>query len=315
MTVRLMRPVRRDPLHDWRVRAGTTLSNLADAIEVNVPPLAGREDLLQQFDRLLPNSAALRTSVFALTGEPGIGKTRLLQSFIERGHSRGLDIAWAGAVLHGVGVGPRRAGPRVVLGDGVAEARDLLCSLELSNGDAAPGRLLVVAYTPSEAEGPAGSSLHRALAAAARQGALVEATVPPLSDPELAELTTHMLGAPPEPALLHVLSSLSEGNPYLAIQTLQDMARSGAMSQHGAAWQLRAQPRLDFVPAAVSSMARHTIGLLDAATKTTLATAAALGPGFEFELLTAICKLRDDEVLHHRDRSPARADPRGSGAA
>src|SRR5690349_7588654 len=69
-----------DPLHDWRVCGGDQPS-LSDSVPTNALPFVGREELLLQFDRLANHARHAANVVLALSGEAGIGKSRLLREF------------------------------------------------------------------------------------------------------------------------------------------------------------------------------------------------------------------------------------------
>ena len=68
------------------------------AISQSVPPLIGHE---AEFERLWEGFAAARggqTTVVALAGEPGIGKSRLLAALAERATGEGALVLRGGAV-------------------------------------------------------------------------------------------------------------------------------------------------------------------------------------------------------------------------
>ena len=66
--------------------------------------LVGRESELEQLEAALQSAKAGRRQLVFVTGEPGIGKTSLVRSFLQTlaGHEDGLRIAWGHCVeLHG----------------------------------------------------------------------------------------------------------------------------------------------------------------------------------------------------------------------
>ncbi len=297
MSMRPVRAVREDPLHDWRVR-GRPLSSLTDTAPSCEPPLVGREDLLGQFQRLAMGARSDDAVVLALSGEAGIGKTRLLREFARRAREENLDAGGVSGITH---VWQSRKGvrPLVVFCDGVSAGTDVLSLVELGSHQTNSGVLIVIAVPSTEAEERDGRRLHTALAAAARRGSLVEASVPPLSEPELLELTRLLVGGQPGHELRLAISRLSEGNPYLAIQVILDLMRTGLVGEVGGTWELRRRLNPDFLPAPVASVTTHAIQGLDPAAAATLATAAAFGPGFQFDLLTTICRQPVEYVLEH----------------
>ena len=60
----------------------------------NGPGLVGRERELAQLDAALSDALAGRGGLVVLTGEPGIGKTALARTFVERATARGASSAW-----------------------------------------------------------------------------------------------------------------------------------------------------------------------------------------------------------------------------
>lgn len=297
MSAQSVRAALEDPLHDWRVR-GDALSTLSDAVPTCEPPLIGREDLLVQFERLAMRARSGDAVILALSGEAGIGKTRLLREFARRAREAGLEVSGAlGITLRWQS--RKSARPLVVFCDGVSAGTDVLSLVEFGFHETNSGVLIVVAVPSTEAHEREGRRLYRALAAAGRQGSLVEASVPPLSEPELVELTRLLVGGQPGHELRLAASRLSEGNPYLAIQVILDLMRTGLVEQVGGTWELRRKLSPDFLPAPVASVTTHAIRGLEPAAATTLATAAAIGPGFRFDLLTTICQQPVEHVLEH----------------
>lgn len=57
-------------------------------------PLVGREREVSVFDEALDRAAAGERAVLVLTGEPGIGKSRLLGELATRGSARGAKVVW-----------------------------------------------------------------------------------------------------------------------------------------------------------------------------------------------------------------------------
>jgi predicted ATPase len=57
-------------------------------------PLIGRDSVLSVFDQRLDALQAGRGSAVLLVGEPGLGKTRLLEELTVRARRRGLVSAW-----------------------------------------------------------------------------------------------------------------------------------------------------------------------------------------------------------------------------
>ncbi len=283
-----------DPLRGWRV-GGSTLSSVSDTGLADEPPLVGRDDLLARFERLAIRAHTERL-VLALSGEAGIGKTRLLREFGRRARDQQRDVGWvAGPAAPWLRRGA--TAPRIVLCDGVAAGAALLAASETGTAEPGPGVLTALVVPTSDPDERGARRLDRALAAAARHGRLVEVRVPPLTEPELVELTRLVVGGPPGVALRQAVWRLSEGNPYLAIQVSRTLIRDGLIGPAGDMRELRHKLSPDFLPVVVASDVLHTIRALGPAAVTTLATAAAIGPGFQFDLLTRVCREPPEQVL------------------
>ncbi len=97
---------RDDPPSEWRI-GGTGAPTNTDTAHAGEPPLVGRDDLLAGFDRLADRARAGERRVLALSGEAGIGKTRLLREFARRAGEHQLDVSWA---AHPAGFCMGRAG-------------------------------------------------------------------------------------------------------------------------------------------------------------------------------------------------------------
>ncbi|WP_243057980.1 AfsR/SARP family transcriptional regulator [Nocardioides sp. SR21] len=88
------------------------------------PGLPGREDALAAVDEALTEAAAGRGGVVLVTGEPGIGKTRLAEAVVDLARERGLRTGWGGwdadaaPALHGWTHALRELLGRDVLTDG-----------------------------------------------------------------------------------------------------------------------------------------------------------------------------------------------------
>ena len=65
---------------------------MSSAGPVLCPILVGRDDLLELFDRLIAEAASGRGSVVFLSGQAGLGKTRLLRAVIRKAEQAGLRV-------------------------------------------------------------------------------------------------------------------------------------------------------------------------------------------------------------------------------
>ncbi len=115
------------------------------------PPLVGRDPQLRRLVQLVEGAAGGRGGVVLVEGEPGIGKTRLLEELSRRAEHQGFVVAWsrcaetAGApafwpwtqVLRALGAGPH-GGLTLPDGGDVGHGHD--DSMASMLGDAARGR-------------------------------------------------------------------------------------------------------------------------------------------------------------------------------
>src|SRR5688500_2229219 len=83
----------RSPLHDWRVAAESRRAAVGSVGRYETP-FVGREDLLHQVHQIVTQAHASDGLVITLTGEAGIGKSRLLRELARRGTLLGLDVVW-----------------------------------------------------------------------------------------------------------------------------------------------------------------------------------------------------------------------------
>src|SRR6187431_151491 len=83
----------RSPLHDWRVAAESSRTAVCTVGRFETP-FVGREDLLQQFHQVVARAHVSDGLVITVTGEAGIGKSRLLRELARRGALLGLDVLW-----------------------------------------------------------------------------------------------------------------------------------------------------------------------------------------------------------------------------
>ena len=75
---------------------GDAVSQRSDAVGATGElPLLGRARELADLDATLEDTAAGRGGLVLLTGEPGIGKTRLATALGERASTEGHRVAWA----------------------------------------------------------------------------------------------------------------------------------------------------------------------------------------------------------------------------
>jgi DNA-binding NarL/FixJ family response regulator len=291
----------RSPLHDWRV--ATDARGTARSYVRRETPFIGREDLLHQFHQIVAQVRETDRLVVRLTGETGIGKTRLLRELARRGTLLGLDVLWTdGRPSPSPALPPRDGRPRLVMLDASSPLDRLpdhspdLSVLTPEGSDRGP---VVTFLALRPALDAAGLPVRRLLATLARERALVEMPVPPLSEAELFELTSHLLDGPPNARLHETISSLSEGNPFLAEELTADLVQLGLVGCERGTWYLLSSVPPGYVPAGVETALSFDLDAVDPDVLQTLACAAVLGAGFRFDVLAAAMAGSHDHLMLH----------------
>src|SRR5262245_43360339 len=82
---------------EGRVSGPTGASSSAGTGNHATPPLVGRRDVLDRFNRLLDAIGDPASGLVGLAGEPGAGKTRLLAELATGAASRGVPALWGRA--------------------------------------------------------------------------------------------------------------------------------------------------------------------------------------------------------------------------
>jgi DNA-binding CsgD family transcriptional regulator/tetratricopeptide (TPR) repeat protein len=292
-------------------------------------PFVGRGALLELFDEALDRVRQTRRVVVRLVGEAGIGKSRLLGEFARRGELLGLDVSW----IDDASAGPQPAGPaaadprdgggssglsvvsapsihasmtptRLFLVD-LSARLDRLDELAALASDDEPSAPTVVFLAVSSVVGPLVPSAPRAFAALARRRMLHAIDVPPLDEAEIFELASHVFGGPPHGRLQQTISSLSEGNPWLAEEVAWDLQRVGLVGhRHGTPYLLGDVPE-SFVPSGIAAVSSAELDSIEPDVLRTLSSAAVLGRAIDFEVIASALPIPDDVVLRHLEQGLA----------
>jgi DNA-binding CsgD family transcriptional regulator/tetratricopeptide (TPR) repeat protein len=298
MTVPRRAPEVRSPLHDWRVAAESSRGAIGNAGRFEAP-FVGREDLLHQFHQIVAPARAADGLVVTLTGEAGIGKSRLLRELARRATLLGLDVRWLDdpAASPSLGEVASAGRPRLVMLDAPSLDRiSDLAELTVPTATTAP---VVTFLALAPTIGVEGLPARKLLATLARQRLLLEIPVPPLAEPELFELTSHLLGGPPNARLHQTISSLSEGNPFLAEELALDLLRLGLVAGERGTWYLLSDVPAVYVPGRVAATLSFELDAIAPDVLQTLASAAVLGAGFRFDVLASALTSPGDQLLLH----------------
>jgi predicted ATPase len=194
-----------------------------------------RAGALAEVDSVLAAARAGRGTLVAVTGEPGIGKTRLAEAAADR-------AALAGPARDPGGGPADPEGARSQLSFDLAEviaaaARPVLVVIDDAH-QADPSSLRLLAEL-----GPALRAMPAAVLVTARdgdqawqgrldeRGALLRSglviTLPPFTADDVAGLVASPTGAPPAPDLVRVIAERSAGNPLLVTELTRQLSRQG----------------------------------------------------------------------------------------
>jgi DNA-binding CsgD family transcriptional regulator/tetratricopeptide (TPR) repeat protein len=289
----------RSLLHDWRVGAEADRGP-AGSPGPHETPFVGREGQLRRFQQIVANARASDGLVVTLSGEAGIGKSRLLRELARRGELLGLDVRWTDDREPGSELAEPHGSdrPRLIMLDASATLDRLPQAGALAFPGGRRGPVVTFLALP-QAIGAEGLPARRLLATLARQHALVEMPVPPLADAELFELTRHLLGGPPNARLHETISSLSEGNPFLAEELALDLIGLGLIAEERGTRYLLGDVPATYVPDRVAATLGFELDAVDPDILQTLSYAAVLGAGFRFEVLAAALNGSGDRLLLH----------------
>ncbi len=96
----------KEPLRVWRVK-----SIVSDTERFRSTPMVGRDTEVSRFARMVENAKASKKGhAFLVIGDAGVGKTRLLEEFVERSQRAGLSHIGVRAFNSGMGIGQSLVG-------------------------------------------------------------------------------------------------------------------------------------------------------------------------------------------------------------
>ena len=313
---------------------------MAHASAQAVRPLLGRESQLAVATARLADLDGRRGALLLLSGEPGIGKTRLAEEVVGLARERGFRTAWATA-WQGEGAPPlwpwvqilrQLAGSEEMLGQFVAESPAASAAACFAQSEAisavvrgvASTAPLVVVLDDLQWADPASIRVLCFVASAVRDvGCLLVGTyrpdelgreqvaelarvgvtlaVPRLSDEAASELLRSAAGDQVSAAATGTIIERSAGNPLFVWEFGQLMAQSGRVDVAPAA-----------VPQAVAAVIERRLARLSEAAVATLRAAAVAGDPFSVETVARISGGDGCRRCRRRGGGPRRG-VRGSG--
>jgi DNA-binding CsgD family transcriptional regulator/tetratricopeptide (TPR) repeat protein len=268
------------------VVVGPELVNEVDTQPRNVavtsvgPRLVGRASELEAIDRALLLARGGAGHGLVLTGEPGLGKTALLDAACRRAEAASLAVLRLRATDREAATALRAGGldalaehgPVLVALDDVQSAEPALVEslVDVARHGVPAGALLVLAYRLAQAP----EALTHAVAAAARERRVTVLELGALTAEEAGEL----LGSALDSRRRAALHRESGGNPF----HLLELGRT---------------KRAGVVPPAVAAAIAQEVGGASPAARTLLDGAAVAGDPFDFDLAVCAADLDEKEAL------------------
>ncbi|MCX5400472.1 BTAD domain-containing putative transcriptional regulator [Streptomyces sp. NBC_00102] len=265
--------------------------------------LPGREDELGRLSAMLREAAGGHTGWAVLSGEPGIGKTRVAEELAQRAAASGAIVLRTRCAVDGLpGSGIAERQLRLLtetlerLAEGGESPRPTLCVVEdidLASADVR-GLLSVHARTLRDAplamlctvtDDP-GPVTERFLAELAACGA-EQLRLDPLTEDDVRRVVLAADGDADSGDVTHRFHELSGGNPFLLTQLLKQPVG----------------PRAGAVPLAVRSVVRTRLADLSPAARQVIDAAAVLGGRPDMTLVSQLTGLPVDQVLELADQA------------
>ncbi|MPZ97976.1 MAG: tetratricopeptide repeat protein [Dehalococcoidia bacterium] len=285
------------------------------------PDLVGRDEERGALRQLVDGAAAGAGAVLLLSGEAGVGKSRLAGELRATAEQRGLTV------LFGHGYPEDQAVPLAALAD-VAGLSDLdapedsarpVRTLALSRAlEAAASRrphclvledahwsdeaslevfarlarrahqlplLLALTFRPEQTD----AALRAFLDALDRDRRAVELRVGPLSPAQTGALVQRLLGMRrlPRREMTEALHGLTEGNPFFIEETLHAVIEAGQLDPASDTWDARVLDQLR-PPRAVQHAVQRQLESVDEATRHVLTLAAVMGRRFDLDAVAAV---------------------------
>ena len=299
-------------------------------------PFVGRGDQLERLRAAVAGERAL----VAISGDPGIGKTRLLGELARGEHADGALVLYGrcpeeavapyqpfaealrplGNPFDAPGAGDA-AGARLRLFDAVAEAlaaapgrvllaiddlhwadRPTLLLLGHLLRDPRPTSLVIVA-TYRETELGRGHPLAHALADLRRDRLVERVPLTGLDGGAASDLIEGWVGADATAGLVAAVVEETGGNPFFIEEVLRHLLESGALGVEDGHWHLTRPVRELGVPESVREVIGRRLDRLGEVAVGVLEIAAAIGPEFELAVLERASPAERDAVLDGLERA------------
>ncbi|MFH9090003.1 BTAD domain-containing putative transcriptional regulator [Streptomyces sp. NPDC017673] len=275
--------------------------------------LPGRERELGRLSELLRGAATGRPGWAVVSGEPGVGKTRIAEEVARQASDTGWQVlpircaeeSYPGArvpdrqleqlddQLRKLAGNARDTGPTLCVVEDVHLASDDVRGLLVTYARTLHEAPLAVVCTVADESGPA---TERFLAELAGRGAEV-VPLAPLTEAAVRRVVSAATDGPVPEEAARGLHELSGGNPFLLHQVLSHARYLGAAPHSGSSWSR--------VPPAVRSLVRARLAELSPAARQVVDRAAVLGDRPDMRLVARLGRMPLDEALGLADQAVA----------
>jgi DNA-binding CsgD family transcriptional regulator/MoxR-like ATPase len=290
--------------------------------------LVGRERELDLLFRWIGEAAAGQGRAVLVEGEPGIGKSALLQAASARAVGAGCAVRWSAGeelqqrfpllpLLRAFAFEPTSTDPPATAAEELLDHVDQLCAQSpvllvvdelhwaddvtvavchrLARSVVQRPLLLIGAMRPL----PRRDDLRALRRAVGREGLL---RLAPLADEAVTQLVAALAGGPPGPRLAR-LTADAAGNPLYLTELVGALGRGGALAEVGAAVEATGGS----VPATLAEAIRDRLDFLPGPVRQVLQAGALLGSEFAVQELSVVTARRPSDL------AAALADARAAG--
>ncbi len=153
----------------------------------------------------------------------------------------------------------------------------------------AHARLLILATMRTDEPG---STLDHWLATLQRNRLLTRLDLPPLAEPDVAQMVEALLQTRVSSAFVATINRRAEGNPFFVEEIVHAMTDGAPM--HASGWQMNATGS---IPVSVAEAVGQRLDSLDAQTRRIAEAASVIGRRFSFDLLGPVTGRTGDEVI------------------
>jgi DNA-binding CsgD family transcriptional regulator len=149
----------------------------------------------------------------------------------------------------------------------------------------------------------ANTALARTLQVLRREGASVEVQLAPLDRQNVGELLAALGEADPPARIVNAFHEHTDGNPLFVKELLKTLAAQGRLFDGAGGWRTEVSFPEGAAPRTVRELLDSELRALSQGCRQALTAAAILGRSFDFPLLSQMCDLAPDDLLHALDEA------------